>query len=390
MCCYISSNDNRIYTALEDGYGTVAAFTAQQRIPAIGLDVRQTVQRPRRRDKTGGRTFLGLPSSLRRRTAFGLTTYLSEWAGDQDAPPYAALVQAALGGEGLLFAGGTILSVTDSTHLEFSGPHGLGPGQAVRFQNEIRFVAAVVDDSTVVINAPFSTPPNASDELGRTITYFPATNLPSASIFDYWSPEDTIQRILAGSAVDRMRIQVNGDFHQFAFAGTARELIDSATFTAGAGGLDEFPAEPALAPSQFSLIPGSLGEVWLGAAPTQFHTLLAAEVTLDNNIDTREREFGMPKPGCFSAGERSVTVDLDILSDCKPETVALYQAAAQRTPVSMMFQLGQSEGHLCGVWMNQVVPEVPEFDDQETRLRWRFRNSRAQGTGNDELIVAFA
>lgn len=27
-CCYISSNDNRIYAALEAGYGTVAAFTA--------------------------------------------------------------------------------------------------------------------------------------------------------------------------------------------------------------------------------------------------------------------------------------------------------------------------------------------------------------------------
>ena len=153
--------------------------------------------------------------------------------------------------------------------------------------------------------------------------------------------------------------------------------------------MTEFPVEPPVS-GQFSLIPGSLGEAWFGAAPAQFHTLLAAEISLENNIDTRDREFGMAKPGCFAAGERRVTVDLDVLTDCKPETIALYQAAAQRSPISVMFQLGQSEGHLCGVWLNQVIPETPQFEDDEARLRWRLRDSRAQGTGNDELVVAFA
>jgi hypothetical protein len=389
MCCYISSNDNRIYAALEGAYGTVAAFTAQQRIPAVRLDVRQTAEQLRRRDKTGGRTFMGLPSSVRRRTSFDLTTYMSEWVSGEDAPPYGALIQAAMGGAGLAFAGRTIATVPEPTRFTFGTAHGLTPGQAVRYLNEIRFVAAVVNATTIVINSPFTVAPAAGAALGRTLTYLPATSLPSASIFDYWSPAEAINRVLAGSAVDRMKIAVNGDFHQFSFAGTARELIDSATFTAGAGELTEFPEEPAVV-GQFSLVPGSLGEAWFGASPSQFHTLLAAEVTLDNNIDTREREFGMSKPGCFAAGERRVTVDLDVLTDCQPHTLALYQAAAQRSPVSVMFQLGQSEGHLCGVWLNQVVPETPEFNDEETRLRWRFRNSRAQGTGNDELIVAFA
>ena len=374
---------------MESGYGTVAALTAEQRIPAVKLDVRQVADQPRRRDKTGGRTFLGLPSTVRKRTTFDLATYLSEWTAGTGAPPQDGLIRASLGGTGLVFAGGAISAVAQATHLTFAAAHGLVAGQALRHLNEIRFVASVSNSTTVVMNAPFSTTPVAGDDLGRSITYFPATNLPSASIFDFWSPEDSVQRILAGSAVDRMRISVNGDFHQFAFSGTARELIDSTSFTVGAGELAEFPTEPLVA-GQFSLVPGSLGEAWFGAVPTRFHTLLAAEVTLSNNIDTRDREFGMPKPGCFAAGERRVTVDLEILTDCKAETVALYQAAAQRSPVSVMFQLGQSEGHLCGVWLNQVVPEVPDFADDETRLRWRFRDSRAQGTGNDEIIVAFA
>jgi hypothetical protein len=35
------------------------------------------------------------------------------------------------------------------------------------------------------------------------------------------------------------------------------------------------------------------------------------------------------------------------------------------------------------------VPEVPEFDDSQTRLQWKLSGSRAQGTGNDEMYVAF-
>jgi hypothetical protein len=36
-----------------------------------------------------------------------------------------------------------------------------------------------------------------------------------------------------------------------------------------------------------------------------------------------------------------------------------------------------------------VVPVVPEFDDSETRLQWKFTGSQAQGAGNDEIYVAF-
>lgn len=42
-----------------------------------------------------------------------------------------------------------------------------------------------------------------------------------------------------------------------------------------------------------------------------------------------------------------------------------------------------------GVYAKSIVPEVPELDDGETRLQWRFKNCRAQGIFNDELYVAF-
>ena len=55
-----------------------------------------------------------------------------------------------------------------------------------------------------------------------------------------------------------------------------------------------------------------------------------------------------------------------------------------------MLQLGQSTGQLLGIYLKSVVPELPEFDDSENRLQWRFNKSQAQGTTDDEIAVAFA
>jgi hypothetical protein len=69
---YISSNANRFYTALESSYGKVSAITAQQRIPAVKLTTRQQLEMPDRKDKTGSRTFTGVPAGGRRQTQFNL------------------------------------------------------------------------------------------------------------------------------------------------------------------------------------------------------------------------------------------------------------------------------------------------------------------------------
>ena len=52
-------------------------------------------------------------------------------------------------------------------------------------------------------------------------------------------------------------------------------------------------------------------------------------------------------------------------------------------------QAGQQAGQMFGVRMKSVIPQVPEFDDSDGRLQWKFANSRAQGTVDDEITVAF-
>ena len=83
-------------------------------------------------------------------------------------------------------------------------------------------------------------------------------------------------------------------------------------------------------------------------------------------------------------------LNFELFEQDDEQTKALYQAARQRSPISVMLQLGEQAGQLCGAYMGAMVPEVPEFDDSETRLQWKFQNNQAQGTVDDELYIAFA
>jgi len=390
MACYISSQQNRLYATLETGFGTVTAAGADNRIPAVRLGIQhETVQGPRR-DKTGTRTRAGIPSGARTRTQYQIGTYMTNWANINAEPSYGPLIRGALGAAPVFGGALTVASTGAGNQVTFTAAHGLEAGHAVSFGGEIRFVAVVINATTVELNAPFTLTPTNGSPMNPTITYGPATQLPSVSVFDYWSPTTAVQRLLSGAGVDRMKIKINADYHEFEFAGEARELIDSGTFASGVAGLSEFPAEPAVAGVDYSIIPGHIGQVWIGTSPTQFFTLIEAEVEIRNNVDMRKREFGFAGPTCIAAGEREVGVKFRLYERDDAATLALYQAARNRTPVSVMFQLGQSAGQLCGVYLPAVIPEVPEFDDRQPRLEWAFSLSAAQGSNDDEIQIAFA
>ena len=401
MSSYILSNANRFYAALETAYGYAAAVTAANRIPALKLAIEQQLEVTARKDKTGSRTFPGLPAGGRLRTSFELRTYLTSWQQSGSAPSggpspdsapgtaYGPLFQAALGGAPLEFTGGTVAASSSAGNLTFQAAHGLAAGQAVSCGGEIRFVAAIVSATAVQLNAPFTTLPAAGAPVTPTVTYIPATNLPSVTIYDYWSPSTAEQRLLCGAAVEQMDILLNGDYQEFHFSGVAQDVLDSGSFAAGQGGLANFPSEPAVSGFDYSIVPGNLGEAWLGASPAQFFTITGGTVTLKNGLTTRSREFGSNLPQAISPGPRTVTAAFELFSMNDSGTIGLYQAARQQSPISVMFQLGQTQGQLIGVSMSSVIPAVPEFEDGQNRLQWKFRPSRAQGTADNEITVAF-
>jgi hypothetical protein len=386
---YIASNDNRLYAGSEDSYGQATSAAECRRISAVRLSVAQKADVPARRDKTGTRTFLGNPAGVRRSTTYDLRTYLTTWTDASRGPGCGPLIEAALGGAAAIHAGGTIAGAPNASRLQFASAHGLTSGQAVAIDGEMRFVTAVVSTTVVDVNAPFSRVPSAGTASTPTVTYRPAKALKSATVFDFWSPETTLQRVVTGMAVNDFGILVNADYHEFSFAGPAADVVDNSTFEDGQGGLSTFPSEPEDTAFEDSAIPGHLGQVWMGSAPERFFTLTSAKIRLRNNVDMRNTEFGSATPRGFVAGQRDVLADFEMFAGNDAQTRALYEAARQGSAVRAMFQLGEQPGQLFGAYMKSLVPSVPEFDDSETRLIWSFSGCRAQGSGEDELVVAF-
>ncbi len=389
MANYISSNANRFYVAMEMSYAQAATVTSANRFPAVRLQAQQLLEPGKRQDKTGTRTFRGTPLNSRRQTAFQALTYLTSWSG-VDNPGYGPLVQSAMGSPAQLSSGLSVAALESPTQIQTTAPHGLSTGSGVSFFNEIRFVTAVLDASTIVINAPFSNTAGPTAGLSPTITYRLATGLPSITLYDYWDPITAVSRIITGAAVDSFQVSVNGDYHELAFTGPAADLIDSSSFVMGSAGLGGFPAEPALSEFDYSIVPGHLGQVWLGSTPNQFFTLTEAHIEINNSVNVRGQEYGSSYPRAIAPGPRQVASQFTVLVQDDAQTAALYTAAKQRNTLSAMLQLGQQQRELMGIFLPNVTPEIPEYDDSETRLQWQFKNNLAQGTADDEIYIAFA
>ena len=389
MGSYISSNANRFYAGIEASYGQAPGVSAANRFPAVRLEAQQILQRGKRLDKTGTRTFLGTSPYSRRQTAFEVRTYLTSWSGTGD-PGYGPLVRAGLGGAPLLSTGLTVAAMQSSKQIQTTGPHGLSVGSGICYLNETRFVTAVPDAATVIVNAPFANTVGPSAALSPTISYRLSTSLPSVTLYDYWDPVTAVSRLVTGAAVDAFELQVNGDYHELIFSGPAADLLDSSSFVSGSSGLSNFPAEPALRDFDYSIVPGHLGQVWLGTAPNQFFTLTEASIELKNNINVRNQEYGSSYPRAIAPGPRQVVSQFTLLVQDDSQTSALYAAAKQRQSISAMLQLGQQQGELMGIFLSNMTPEIPNYDDSETRLQWQFKNNLAQGVADDEIYLAFA
>jgi hypothetical protein len=387
MSCYIATRNCRYYVAKETDFGKVAPASASGRFGAIWLLVNQEWDEPRRRDKTGSRTYAGVAGRLRKRTSFELSTYLFAREAGEAAPRFGALVEAALGGVPRVSAGGKAVSQVQGSTVVFATDHGLQPGDGLSIGGELRVVTACPDSRTAWVSAPFRAA--GATVTGGAVSFGLSGRLPSVSLYEYWTPADAVQRILNGSVVDEMELELNGDFHELRFRGAAAGLIDSKTFESGQGGLASFPAEPGTAALMEMPVPGHLGQAWVGAGPWALETLARARVRVKNNVELRWRDFGLMEPKCAVPGDREVSIDLEIYGTNAEACEALYASANRREPMPLMVQMGEVAGAMCGVYCPGFLPAPPEFLDGEERLRWRLRGSVAQGSHDDEVFVVF-
>lgn len=390
MSCFIASNQNRVYGALESAFGTAATVDGSDRLPLSAFRLRERRVVNDRKDKTGSRTYPGAPANGRESAAVQLGCYLTEWDTGSGFPALHDVMQSVTGGPVRICGANVVQSITGSQTVSMAQPHGLSSGQGMSCAGEIRFVDAVLDSNTVAVNAPFTKAIQSGEAIGRTITYTLGDDLKSLTVYDYWDPQAAVQRAVAGLAIDELRVNINGDFHEMAFAGEGRTFFDSSTFVDGVAGLTEYPPEPSLGEYSVSLIPGTLGQAWVGSTVSQSYNVLLGAVRMTNNIEYRRREFGPGVVGCVAGGIRDIRVDLRLSANASSDMSALFSSSRTREPIPIMFQLGEAVGQLCGVYLKSVVPEVPSFEDSQTKLEWTIRDARAQGSHNDELSIAFA
>lgn len=388
MADYILSNNNRYYAALESAYGVVPTIAASHRVPGVRLAIATQTVAPKRRDKTGTRTFLGTPGKGRQVTGFEFETSLMALDSGTLPPAAGLMVQAALGGAAKQTAAQAAVVSGGGLRLDFSAPHGMSEGSAVNVNGELRFVESVPTSTSVQLCAPL-TKTNGATVVFPAVAYSPANTLPSVSLFDYWDPSASVQRVIRGAGVDEMEIYVDGTEHRLVFRGPAAEHVDSASFQPTAGALVAFPPEPTVAAATWAPVPGHLGQVWLGNSQTRVLTLTKAQIRVKNNLQTRNFEFGSNFPLALSPGDRDVDVQFEVYSTDQSVFSELYQAAQAATPIPVTIQLGDQPGAMAAIHVKTFVPQVPHFDDSETRLLWSFASSRAQGTGDDEIYFAF-
>lgn len=386
---YIQSSENSHYLAKETAQGVVPPVGGANRVLLSGLKMTTTHAVPKRNDRWGSRS-VGEPIvAVQKDSAFQFSTYHYVNSAYPNQSAYGALIEAALGGDPLFFAGGTVDSQPAANRIRFAAPHNLSRLMAVSRAGEIRFVKQIIDANTVELNAPFSAGLSSGSSVDPAFTYTLARSLKTLSLFDYWAPASSIQRVGRGAAIDKMRLAVNGDFHTMTFSGPMIEVLDSLSFAPGLGGLSEFPPEPsAVGPAHAMPVPGHLGQAILG--DSHLYTMTEADVTINNGVGARSREFGSILPRSFVAGRRAVSFSASLYVTDEAATRALYQFAAERTTIPVMLQLGDRQGQLMGVYLPSIVPTFPEYDDRENRVAWHIEKCTAHGSAEDELTIGMA
>jgi len=189
--------------------------------------------------------------------------------------------------------------------------------------------------------------------------------------------------------VNKLKIDVNGRLSpvriQAVRAGSDRQC----KFHHWGRSADQLSGEPAAEAFKLFDYSGAprRGFGW-GQGPNRFFSLTNASVSLDNAIDLRQKEFGSSMPRCFIGGKRTVEASFTMFEQDKRQRRALPAARQQFTDRGDV-PAWAAERAIIRARMKSVIPQVPEFDDSEGRLQWKFASSRAQGTVDDEISVAF-
>lgn len=383
---YIATHSNRIYLKSEVDHPELNEMTEAQLAPVTSLRVSAKRKQLFRQDKTGYRSETPVLGPQRELIEVAMQAYGTGWDGGSLKTAISPLLESGLAAATTVGSSYTVAAVS-GTSITFDADTTLAVGAALVFGQEMRFVAALSGPRDVTLNAAFTMEPSAGSTLLGSVGLRAGDSVRPMSVLDTWSPSQAVQRYLTGVAADKLMIEINNDFLEVSMKGYAQNLYDSVSGVGGAGFL--FPPAPAGAGNVLaSPIAGHLGQAILGIEGTRVCTMTEAKITIDNNIEPRTDEFGCYGTKAFVLGKRRVTLDLTLFERNDSLSQALYAAAVNNTPVPVMLQVGNQQGGMFGIYLPAVLFAIPDFDDKQARLLWRFQASLALGAENDEVFLA--
>ncbi|MDX2267837.1 MAG: phage tail tube protein [Bryobacter sp.] len=383
---YIATHSNRIYLKSETDHPAMGDMSEAVLAPVTSLRVNTRRQQLFRQDKTGFRTDTPVLGPQRELIEVSLGAYGVGWDGGATKTAISPLLESGFSAQANVGANYTVAAVAGAT-LTLGEDSTLTVGAALLFGTELRFVTAVSGLREVTLNAPFTVEPSLGATLQGCLNLGVGDATHTMSLLDNWNPSQAVQRFLTGVVANRLTVAVNNDFLDLSVDGFARNQYDSVNGVVS--GEFTFPTEPAGTGSLLaSPIAGHLGQAVVGVDHQNVCTLTEATITIDNNIEPRTDEFGCYTTKAYTLGKRRVTVDFTLFERNDAFSQSLYAQAVNNVPVPVMFQLGTQPGAMLGIYLPAVLLSMPEFDDRQSRLLWRFQGSLALGGQNDEIFLA--
>lgn len=247
---------------------------------------------------------------------------------------------------------------------------------AVTGQSNSPFVRILTDVSAAALTWAPALPaaPTAGDALKGGITYKLTSALAiSLTIAHYLT---NFKRELLGAAIDTL--------------GLAFDANEEARLTASGPAADQLTGTAQAEPASFTTVGGNPPSGLVGETLVNDTVYLkkSLEVNLTNSLRLRNQEQGVNAASeVFRAGRREIGVSLEAFAETE---ATLYDKAEAGTNVSILDQIGRTEGNILAVYLPIVEVKVPDQDDPDEEVSWSFSGMALESKDgeNDELTVA--
>lgn len=397
------SRQETFYLQNESSYGTVpnssgtATVASADACSMIQFKMNKVTDSIFRRDKTGSRTAsAGIAGRKIANWSSNMSLVTGATAGTApDCDP----ILRSLFGAAPTAKSGTVL-VTGATNASpiviTATAHGLSTYDAVTISsvggntaaNGVWLVNVLTSSTFELINSSGNGSYTSGGSINKAaLVYIPTDAELSFAAWSFRVPSTGQQRVAGGCVAQNGTFNLGEDIATWQASGLAKWVLDSKNFSSATTtekmGLTAFPTDPGSPVTLGGGIAGFKGMAYLnGGLITRIRT---AQIKYGSGLDLPRDLFGTEYVDNPEADERSILLNYNMYEDDSAAQAALEQAAADKTSLDMLFQVGTTAANIYFMVLRGVQLASPDRDDSQRAFTMNYGDSRAYGSG----ITAF-